>query len=134
MEEAQMKPYLGKLHIIICDKKWAVFFHNKKQYEALKIEGSRAVTLTRNKSIHFNCDDYYVGDNVAVHELVHAYTNELMGHDLNMDQHKFEEFFCTLFEMRGKDILEQGKKLTRHIAKHFKKSDTKSGGNDDKDE
>lgn len=124
------KSYLGKSRITILDKTWTVFFKDDDQYKKLKIEASRAATVMGDRHIYFNCACVKSNDKVVIHELVHAYTYELMGHDLAMQPTEFEEFFATLFEKRGEDIIKQSKPLTKQLYKFARKLDLESGDND----
>lgn len=115
------KLYLGRTTLTILDNKWTVFFCDGKQYKkAGGPETSRACTLTGPKRLLFNCEAVSTNDQVAVHELVHAYASELMGHDLSMNANEREEFFCVLFETRGKDLLRKAAPITRQLMKHAK--------------
>lgn len=117
------KAWLGKTVVTILDSRWNVFFRDDKQYQKLGIKGSRAacVIAGKNKAIHFNCEATWPGDGVVIHELVHAYSHELMGHDLNLSPEEREEFFCTLFETRGADLLRKAKPISKLLQKYAKK-------------
>ena len=120
--------WLGKLSITILDSPWTVYFKTDKQYQRLKIKGSRAVTLIQgtHKSIHFNVEATFPGDRVVDHELVHAYVHELMGHDLNFSDNEREEFYCTLFETRGNQLRKKAAPITAQLMKHYRKTKAKS--------
>lgn len=115
-----MKPAkcLHSLSISILGHAWSVFYWPGIEYKALHGSESRAVTLTRPKQIHFNCSSCYEKDNVAVHELTHAYAAELMFHDLPALWESHEEFFCVLMETRGAEILAAARPLTKLLHKH----------------
>jgi hypothetical protein len=115
---------LAKTNITILDSPWTVYFQASADYErSLGKSGrdSRAVTVTKLKTMHFNCSVLYPNDNVAVHELVHAYAEEAMLHDLEKSPGQMEEFFCVLFEQRGLAILKQAASVTRTLRKCVKK-------------
>lgn len=113
------KAYLAKQSITILDSPWVIYFKTDKQYQASCPKGSRAVCLMlgNHKTIHFNCEATHPGDRVVVHELVHAYSKELMGHDLNFNPDEREEFFCTLFETRGKQLMDKARPISKRLAK-----------------
>lgn len=124
MKRTSTKAYLGKTVVTILDSKWAVYFHSDKQYQKLGIKGSRAACVVqgRNKAMHFNCAATFPGDGVVTHEFVHAYSHELMGHDLTLSPDEKEEFFCTLFEMRGQELLKKAKPIYALLMKYAKQA------------
>lgn len=117
------KRYLGHHTIYIMGNKWDVYFKTDKQYAHLNSPGSRALTITRAKELHFNVDVCYPKDNVAVHELVHAFAFENGYHDLPLNNELQEESFCVLFEMRGSIILETAKPITKLLHKYIKQAE-----------
>jgi hypothetical protein len=114
------KSHLGKQLITILDSPWTVYFKTDKQYKRDCPKGSRAVCmmLGKYKTIHFNCEATHPGDGVVIHELVHAYSHELMGHDINLTPDQREEFFCTLFETRGPALLKLSRPISKKLAKY----------------
>lgn len=119
--------WMGRTTITICDHKWTIYFLDNKQYKKRGPEGSRAYTFAQGprREIAFDCSRTHPGDGVVIHELVHAYSNELMGHDLEMTSGPREEFFCTLFETRGPAILKQARPLYQMLQRHSKKAQIK---------
>lgn len=120
------KSSMMKYKIDIMGNNWTLFIMNESQFKKLskkdsRIEDCRAITFTKPRQIYFNCNTYYLGDNVAIHELVHAYAHELFHHDLAKNEHQTEEFFCVLFEVRGKEILNKAASITKNLAKCHKK-------------
>jgi len=127
------KSNMHKFHMDICGNKWSIFIKNDDQYAHLTkdepdLKNSRALTFTRTKQIYFNCSDYYVGDQVARHELVHAFAAEMLHHDLPKNDRDTEEFFCTLIEYRAGEILEKASVITKKLAKYHKLCKAKNKG------
>lgn len=117
------KSYLSRTTVTILDNKWTIYFRDANQYKKLGVKGSKAFAFVQGprREIHFDCSQVHPGDGVVIHELVHAYSRELMGHDLTLTPDEREEFFCTLFETRGKALLEKAAPLTKMLMKHAKK-------------
>lgn len=132
-----MKPYLAKTAVTILDNKWSIVFCNAAQYKRRGPDGSRAYAAIKRKIIYFNCDQFFPNDQVVLHELTHAYAEELMAHDLSLSETDTEEFWCTLMEQRGHAIIKKAAGLTKQfraiVKKQIKKNDTDKE-EDDEDE
>lgn len=116
------KHLLAKHSLTILDRKWKIYYVTEKGYRGPGPQGSKAVTNTETRCIYFNCEALLRNDQVAVHELVHAYSFELLGHDHAFENSREgEEFFCNLFERRGSQILEQAKPITKRLMQLKKK-------------
>lgn len=112
------KAYLQKATITILGNTWHIFYCSTEQYKKLASErgdDSRACTLPRKKKIIFNCDRIWAGDQVANHELMHAYISELNGHDVPMDRETFEEFICVMMERYVLQLLKKAKPITKKL-------------------
>lgn len=110
-----VKPVLSKCKIDILGHTWEVKFLSGEAYEKVHGNSSRAVTITGLKQIHFNVAAVHYKDNVAVHELVHAYSHEFFFHDIKLGEDLTEEFYCVLFEVRGAELLAKAKPLTTEL-------------------
>jgi hypothetical protein len=84
-------------------------------------KNSKAVTCTEHKKVYFDCGSVNHKDNVAVHELVHVYSYELLGHDISIaSPGDHEEYFASLFERRGQEMLDKAKPVTKELHKRAK--------------
>jgi hypothetical protein len=122
-----MKAVLGKLSLTICGNQWTAYFLRHREYARLHGEESRAITIADHKELHFNCEKLNHKDRVGTHELVHAYADELMGHDLPLDYRLQEEFFAVLFETRGEELIKKAKPLNRQLHKYGKLMERENG-------
>jgi hypothetical protein len=130
------KANMHKFHMEICGRKWTILIKNEAQYEQLTkkhpdVKGSRAVTFTKPRQIYFNCSTYHHGDQVARHELVHAFAAEMFHHDLFKTEGQIEEFFCVLFEIRGQEIIDKAIIITKKLARYHKQAKAKGVDKDD---
>ncbi len=92
--------------VVILGHKWkARLLKGKWPYH----EQDLAIALPDKKEIHFRSMSY----ETVVHELTHAYVEEICIGAVKLGSDQLEEIMCELFAKHGSVILKQAKELLR---------------------
>jgi hypothetical protein len=98
------------MKVFVLGKKWTVKVLGPVAYERRLGGGSHGISFMEDREIFVRRSP--VMKETLIHELVHAYANELSLVELNLDlDDQIEEFFCELFAKYGEEILSHTKKV-----------------------
>lgn len=98
----------------VLGNQWKAVLVSAKEYSAATGETeSAACTFAGNKGIAFNVDETTKA--TVIHELVHAYVEEICANHSDISKNSFEEIMCELFAKYGAVILDQSAILAKRF-------------------
>lgn len=95
--------------VTILDKQWKIKVLKTKPF--VKLFGDDCVGMCdpNNKTIYYWYDGLTIP--TIIHELVHAYTDELSFKELDLKDEQIEEFFCELVSKHQGAMMENARKI-----------------------
>lgn len=93
----------------VMGKKWRAFVLTTRDYRKKCGKDSVAITRIDKRRIYLSPEG--VNKETIIHELVHAYLEELCTSSTNMDAEDLEEVFAELVAKRGRELLDLGRYL-----------------------
>lgn len=103
-----------KIKFTILGKPWTIRLMKKKQYKSKNGKGSVGVTKGWKRVIDLRPDGFDL--ETIVHELVHAYRNEMCINSMDdPDPDSKEEWCAELVAKRGKELLALGDDIYRQV-------------------
>jgi hypothetical protein len=107
------KKWLCRLNEKILGKQWNIYVLKQAVYNEHIGEDSVGITVSTDKSIFF-CDNFLTLE-LVVHELMHAFIDELCIHASQLSGDQFEEIACELMAKHGKSVLDTSERVYKRM-------------------